>query len=973
MQGQSRRPHRALVVQVQVRRLGGSRPELQARGAQSARQGWYSATRAIAGVGRGRERVRGQGQGLGHWQAGAGVRDRDRVLGLLFLCMCLGCAVLCLHFVLTAPCCHVLLPIGYVYAHSGCDAIFRLPTAPSSSPSPSLIDGVQVCRVHGSGSLRAVCHLHTDSMPHSMAWVSHEGRLLFGDLEAEQKLRWTTAYIGDTPLHTAYHAASHCLVAVTKDVAGVQWLRLVHADTLQQVLSYRLAAGHYVTSLAVQRLPCSSQQQGGLGAESRDSNSAFPFPGALAAGTAAAGQNGFTDAAPDGSGKEFVVLGSYLLYDGQLDPSLAAGLHRTQGLLSFFEVSMQVIASAAEGGNSSSGKAPASASAAAGASDVRYSLLLHGTCPVPSPCLSLCVATPVWTPASTSGSTTLNKGSSMPGDKGGATRVLGRPTSAAAAAPEQLKGRGAALQPLLLAGGQDGVYALRVHVDDCHTDGERLTRRAAESVKMVEPLPFLIPPPLELGPGGFPSQIDGEAGAGSDSEEQMEAYLAAKMAVDGEEDEEQDVDDDEGDWLQGVERVAGGGEGASFRHAAGVDAAAAVASSSTAGGGKQPRSKRLRRALAAVQLQLRRDWSQHVSLSVAAHTPAFAQAAVTALQPQAGGVVWAGEFLGSVTALQLAVNEVGLALVPAAADRHPVFAQAMAPLSGDAALLAVHPRGLLLVQRNLDEERAFVQQRQQQALSEHEAGVRRPTTQSDQHAGQPGEGSGDGGAGGSSHGRSAAAASAAHPDAVQLLGIKAQDCPALQPLASARPCHSVHRMVDARLGLHLAPVRGTTGAPEDAGAAMAAKMQEAARSNGDVSGAAAAAAAVLCLASDGAVLRVTAMQRSCQAAQALQEVQARLQQLCPAEMQVLTGVQNSGNRHRDTWHLAMDHSGMSEAQVSLPIPGAVAPTDSALPQYSVDGGLIALLAAQAPEVQHQLCPSTNQGTLGRTFTLCSQL
>ena len=136
---------------------------------------------------------------------------------------------------------------GCVYAHSGSDAIIRYtrkhrPLHSDGSESAALpfgnpLDevktlftfadggwgglssggrgsfgggGVEVCRVHGGTGLRAVCPISTESMPPgSMAWVSGAiggeregsddgggGRLLFGRLDLDLKLRWTTAYIG---------------------------------------------------------------------------------------------------------------------------------------------------------------------------------------------------------------------------------------------------------------------------------------------------------------------------------------------------------------------------------------------------------------------------------------------------------------------------------------------------------------------------------------------------------------------------------------------------------------------------------------------------------------------------------------------------------------------------------------------------------------------------------------------------------
>ena len=105
---------------------------------------------------------------------------------------------------------------GGIYAHSGSDAIFRWPTRasnplsmavenhslhPSDTTSASACShlALEVCRIHGGSGLRAVCPVTTASMPPgSMAWVGREGRLMFGRLDPELKLRWTTAYIGES-------------------------------------------------------------------------------------------------------------------------------------------------------------------------------------------------------------------------------------------------------------------------------------------------------------------------------------------------------------------------------------------------------------------------------------------------------------------------------------------------------------------------------------------------------------------------------------------------------------------------------------------------------------------------------------------------------------------------------------------------------------------------------------------------------
>ena len=97
-------------------------------------------------------------------------------------------------------------PPGYLYAHSGSDAVIQPITAwgvpgttarpTGSEPGPGPL---RVVRVHGGQQLRATCPLHTSSMPSSLAWVSPHGQLLFGTVAQARGLCWTTAYIGAAP------------------------------------------------------------------------------------------------------------------------------------------------------------------------------------------------------------------------------------------------------------------------------------------------------------------------------------------------------------------------------------------------------------------------------------------------------------------------------------------------------------------------------------------------------------------------------------------------------------------------------------------------------------------------------------------------------------------------------------------------------------------------------------------------------
>ena len=55
--------------------------------------------------------------------------------------------------------------------------------------------------------------------------------------------------------------------------------------------------------------------------------------------------------------------------------------------------------------------------------------------------------------------------------------------------------------------------------------------------------------------------------------------------------------------------------------------------------------------------------------------------------------------------------------------RHPIFAQCIAPLSPSCVLAAPHPRGLLLLRRDEEDEEAFLMQAERRALALHEQGA----------------------------------------------------------------------------------------------------------------------------------------------------------------------------------------------------------------------------------------------------------
>ena len=68
--------------------------------------------------------------------------------------------------------------------------------------------------------------------------------------------------------------------------------------------------------------------------------------------------------------------------------SLSLAFSPLQGLLSFLDVTMEVL---------SASPSSSSSPAAGGGSSARYGLLLHGTCPLPAVCMSTCTVRPAWT------------------------------------------------------------------------------------------------------------------------------------------------------------------------------------------------------------------------------------------------------------------------------------------------------------------------------------------------------------------------------------------------------------------------------------------------------------------------------------------------------------------------------------------------------------------------------------------------
>lgn len=71
---------------------------------------------------------------------------------------------------------------------------------------------------------------------------------------------------------------------------------------------------------------------------------------------------------------------------------------------------------------------------------------------------------------------------------------------------------------------------------------------------------------------------------------------------------------------------------------------------------------------------MKRDWNSHVALRLLARAQTYGRACVSSLSCS-GGLVVAGDFLGSATVLQLLATRRGVVLAPTSVDRRPVFAQ----------------------------------------------------------------------------------------------------------------------------------------------------------------------------------------------------------------------------------------------------------------------------------------------------------
>lgn len=307
---------------------------------------------------------------------------------------------------------------------------------------------------------------------------------------------------GETIHSLSYHAATRCLVALCAagpggggggggpGAGGGHCLRVVHADSLQQVLSLRLAHGHYYTAGLVAALPCTSTEKLRAEQQQQYQQQASPQAQEGQPGSSAGAIGGSCSGAEGVKQKEFIVLASYLLVDAGADPRVAAiasGGQLQQGALSFMEL---VLNTEAPGGSSGSGTGSAVPKRSGALTANRYSLLLHGTCTIPAVANALAVARPsphlIQDEQQQQAQQQEQKDTKQTNLSAADGKEGSEATGSAAAAP-------LLSAPHLLAGCQDGVYLFSVHVDDGGSDRERAVNRALELVRQLDELALPLP------------------------------------------------------------------------------------------------------------------------------------------------------------------------------------------------------------------------------------------------------------------------------------------------------------------------------------------------------------------------------------------------------------------------------------------------------------------------------------------------
>ncbi|KAI8476078.1 MAG: hypothetical protein J3K34DRAFT_516759 [Monoraphidium minutum] len=720
---------------------------------------------------------------------------------------------------------------AYVYAHCDADAVFA--AAPHAAGllaggAPlAATDAVRASRVIGGEGLRAACPLHAARMPHSLAWVSPGGRLCLGALDGEHRLRWAVARLGDTPLAAAWHGPSGCVAVLTEaeggdgggcgERRGRQAIRLLEGRGLRQVAALQLGEGHVATAAQVLALPCTSG--GAAGGSGAGAAAAAAALGAAGDGCSSGGSGG-----GGGGTWPFLVVASYLAAGRGGAPAGAAPQPQPQpgpptceaagrdtaGLLSFFDLRRTGAAAgaAAGGGAARHDAAVADADAAPGGGGAgtgpAYEVVLLGTVPLAGAPTSLCTAVPgrLTAPAPQPRAQAAERPRAR-AERARAAQELEPRGSEQRQEGAAAGGRGA---PMLVVGGEAGLAAYRVAVDDAGVASAAAVEAELAAAAAVDELP---------GAGAGAGEGEGQGGA-AQGEGRREEEAAA-----------------EGGWRQRVACTWAAGCAALARTCVTSLQALPGGGRGDGGGGDVVAAGEALGSVTLVRLA-ETPAGRALLLPLAAdRTGALAVAAapIAGPAPPGGGGGAGGD--GGAEGCGLAGG-------------------------GGALLLALHPCGLLRMCRDAGREQAQLEGHWRDAAAAYEAGHRAPPG-----AGWPDDGwahpgaawVGDGEArwppagararGAAGRGPGAAGGAPRESSPFDLLRPDAAHAPPLLPVASARAPPGPSALCALRLGL--------VAEPADAGEQRQAEGQ----GEGPAAlGAGAAAAPILCFTSAGGVCGV---------------------------------------------------------------------------------------------------------------------
>jgi hypothetical protein len=416
--------------------------------------------------------------------------------------------------------------------------------APFSHPPLAAADCIMISRLCGSEGCQAAAAFHSPDLPHSLTWVSARGRLCFGGVDPEHKLRWRSRGLRGTPLALAWHQPTNTLVVLLQCGArqgdwqqqqDAQQLLLLDASSLQVLMTVQLSSRHTYTTLALLDLPCTSEgaqqhqephhnhqrqhQQQQVGMQPPESVKAFILSSATAAG--ATNLDSSSSSSRPAGCKPFVVLGSYSMVDflskapsvGCNDPYI-----REIGLLSFFELRTCPVPELAAP-ESEQQQQQQEVSGGPHSSHLCYELVLHGLLPLGMIPCSMCSVLPellfpeqhvtaAGAAAAADGSADRPSGSrhsrrTAPAGQAGATleetAAAEQGSSSRTAAgggvhqPRSEAAAGTARpRPLLVVGSQLGVTLLDVVVDDARQAEQQVIQdrlTAAAQVRADLPLP----------------------------------------------------------------------------------------------------------------------------------------------------------------------------------------------------------------------------------------------------------------------------------------------------------------------------------------------------------------------------------------------------------------------------------------------------------------------------------------------------